>query len=103
MFYRMSPMDSPKLGWRIDDTLTLAEELSQVGVDVMAFAKNGEAFDNVSSSCIQCGICIDVCPMDVLAFDDAPRAAFAAAAKDAPHTAAAAAKLRGRALPVVQT
>lgn len=40
----------------------------QVGVDVMAFARNGESFDNRNTSCIQCGICIDVCPMDVLSF-----------------------------------
>ncbi len=40
----------------------------QVGVDVMAFAKNEAAFDNTNSNCIQCGICIDVCPMDVLSF-----------------------------------
>ena len=45
----------------------------QVGVDVMAFAKNQEPFDNRNSSCIHCGICIDVCPMDVLSFDDSPR------------------------------
>lgn len=41
----------------------------QVGVDVMAFAKDGLPFDNSNSSCIQCGICIDVCPMDVLSFE----------------------------------
>jgi ferredoxin len=35
----------------------------------MAFAKNQEAFDNTNSSCIHCGICIDVCPMGVLSFD----------------------------------
>ena len=34
----------------------------------MAFAKNQEPFDNANSACIQCGICIDVCPMDVLSF-----------------------------------
>lgn len=39
-----------------------------VGVDVMAFAKNGQAFSNKETSCIQCGICITVCPMDVLSF-----------------------------------
>ena len=39
----------------------------QVGVDVMAFAKNQAAFGN-DTACIQCGICIDVCPMDVLSF-----------------------------------
>ncbi len=48
---------------------TMCSRHCQVGVDVMAFAKNAEAFDNRNSSCIQCGICIDVCPMDVLAFD----------------------------------
>ncbi|MBI4816813.1 MAG: NAD(P)-binding domain-containing protein [Deltaproteobacteria bacterium] len=41
----------------------------QVGVDVMSFAKQQQPFDNRSSACIQCGICIDVCPMDVLSFD----------------------------------
>jgi ferredoxin len=35
----------------------------------MAFAKSQQAFDNSKSACIQCGICIDVCPMDVLSFD----------------------------------
>lgn len=40
----------------------------QVGVDVMAFAKNGDSFSNKNSSCIHCGICITVCPMDVLSF-----------------------------------
>jgi NosR/NirI family nitrous oxide reductase transcriptional regulator len=48
---------------------TQCSKFCQVGVDVMAFAKNQESFDNRNSSCIQCGICIDVCPMDVLSFD----------------------------------
>lgn len=52
---------------------TQCSKYCQVGVDVMAFAKNQEAFDNANSACIQCGICIDVCPMDVLSFDDGPR------------------------------
>ncbi|MHC5112815.1 MAG: NAD(P)-binding domain-containing protein [Planctomycetota bacterium] len=42
----------------------------EVGIDVMAFAKNQEPFHNENSSCIQCGICITVCPMDVLSFDN---------------------------------
>lgn len=51
---------------------TMCSRYCQVGVDVMAFAKSGLPFDNRNSSCIQCGICIDVCPMDVLAFDLSP-------------------------------
>ncbi len=35
----------------------------------MAFAKNQQPFDNSNSACIHCGICIDVCPMDVLSFE----------------------------------
>ncbi len=42
----------------------------QVGVDVMAFAKNGEEFSNKNTSCIHCGVCISVCPMDVLSFSN---------------------------------
>ena len=45
---------------------TQCSKFCQVGVDVMAFAKNQESFDNRNSSCIHCGICIDVCPMNVL-------------------------------------
>jgi polyferredoxin len=51
---------------------TQCSKYCQVGVDVMAFAKNQQAFDNKNSSCIQCGICIDVCPMDVLSFSTEP-------------------------------
>jgi len=42
----------------------------EVGIDVMAFAKNQESFSNENSSCIQCGVCVTVCPMDVLSFDN---------------------------------
>ncbi len=42
----------------------------QVGIDVMGFAKNQQEFSNKNSSCIHCGICVTVCPMDVLSFDD---------------------------------
>ncbi len=52
---------------------TQCSKYCQVGVDVMAFAKNQESFDNRNSACIHCGICVDVCPMDVLSFDNAPR------------------------------
>ena len=50
-------------------TCTECSKYCQVGVDVMAFAKNQQPFDNSNSSCIHCGICIDVCPMDVLSFE----------------------------------
>ena len=42
----------------------------EVGIDVMSFAKNQENFSNKNTSCIQCGICITVCPMDVLSFQN---------------------------------
>lgn len=48
---------------------TMCSTYCQVGVDVMAFAKNQQPFGNRESACIQCGICIDVCPMGVLSFD----------------------------------
>ncbi len=45
----------------------------EVGIDVMSFAKNQQSFSNTDTSCIQCGICITVCPMDVLSFDNNAR------------------------------
>lgn len=42
----------------------------EVGIDVMSFAKNQESFGNENTSCIQCGVCVTVCPMDVLSFDN---------------------------------
>lgn len=47
---------------------TLCSRHCQVGIDVMAFARRQQPFDNSNSSCIQCGICVDVCPMKVLSF-----------------------------------
>lgn len=41
----------------------------QVGIDVMSYALKQDVLDNKTSSCIGCGICITVCPMDVLSFD----------------------------------
>jgi NosR/NirI family transcriptional regulator, nitrous oxide reductase regulator len=39
-----------------------------VGIDVMNFALKQESITNANSSCIGCGICVTVCPMDVLSF-----------------------------------
>ena len=43
-----------------------------VGIDVMSFALKQQPIDNVNSSCIGCGICVSVCPMDVLSFGPVP-------------------------------
>ena len=46
----------------------LCTRYCEVGVDVMKFALKGDAFGMWNSSCIGCGICIQVCPTDVLRF-----------------------------------
>ncbi|MDH3745415.1 MAG: NAD(P)-binding domain-containing protein [Acidobacteriota bacterium] len=43
----------------------------QVGIDVMQYALKQETLDNGTSSCIGCGVCVSVCPMDTLSFDNA--------------------------------
>ncbi len=43
-----------------------------VGIDVMSYAIKQEVLDNSTSSCIGCGICVSVCPMDVLSFSAVP-------------------------------
>ncbi|MCH8021716.1 NAD(P)-binding domain-containing protein [candidate division KSB1 bacterium] len=40
----------------------------QVGIDVMNYALKQNVLDNETSSCIGCGICVTVCPMDTLSF-----------------------------------
>jgi NosR/NirI family nitrous oxide reductase transcriptional regulator len=40
----------------------------QVGIPVMQYAMKQEDFGNFNSSCIGCGICVTVCPMDTLSF-----------------------------------
>jgi len=40
----------------------------QVGIDVMQYALKQEVLDNSTSSCIGCGICVSVCPMDTLSY-----------------------------------
>jgi polyferredoxin len=39
-----------------------------VGINVMNFALKQEPITNGNSCCIGCGICVTVCPMDVLSF-----------------------------------
>ncbi|MHC4858690.1 MAG: NAD(P)-binding domain-containing protein [Planctomycetota bacterium] len=43
----------------------------QMGIPVMDFAKRGEAVTLKTSSCIGCGVCVDVCPVDVLHYSEA--------------------------------
>jgi polyferredoxin len=58
----------------------------QVGIDVMGYALKQQVLDNATSSCIGCGICVSVCPMDTLSFGGGkpslvqiqPRSGFAA-------------------------
>ena len=40
----------------------------QVGINVMQYALKQEPLDNATSSCIGCGICVTVCPMDTLSY-----------------------------------
>ncbi|MBI1746585.1 MAG: NAD(P)-binding domain-containing protein [Acidobacteria bacterium] len=44
----------------------------QVGIDVMSYALKQQVLDNHTSSCIGCGICVSVCPMDTLSFGQPP-------------------------------
>ena len=65
-----------KLGWsrfhiHANDKCIACNECSrncQVGIDVMSYALKQDVLDNETSSCIGCGICVTVCPMDVLHF-----------------------------------
>ena len=43
----------------------------QVGIDVMGFALKQEELNSFNTSCIGCGICVTVCPMDTLSFQPA--------------------------------
>ena len=38
----------------------------QMGIEVQRFAQTGTPLHNGNSACIQCGVCVEVCPMDVL-------------------------------------
>ena len=56
---------------RANDKCIACEDCSrncQVGIDVMRFALKQEEITNFNSSCIGCGICVTVCPMNVLSF-----------------------------------
>jgi thioredoxin reductase/polyferredoxin len=44
----------------------------QMGIPVQKFAQMRVDFANHNSACIQCGICVEVCPMDVLTVVRAP-------------------------------
>ena len=46
----------------------------------MSFAMKQDVLDNSNSSCIGCGVCVTVCPMDVLSFEAKPKQLTAAGA-----------------------
>ena len=43
----------------------------QMGIPVHEFALRQHSLNNQNSACIQCGICIEVCPLDVLSIGEA--------------------------------
>jgi len=53
-------------------TCTECSRNCQVGIDVMSFALKQQPITSANSSCIGCGICVSVCPMDVLSFAPVP-------------------------------
>jgi ferredoxin-type protein NapH len=44
----------------------------QMGIDVQGFAEHGLSFDNRATACIQCGVCVEVCPVDCLSLGQKP-------------------------------
>jgi ferredoxin len=44
-----------------------------MGIPVQDFAQKQVTLDNTNSACIQCGICIEVCPLEVLSISDKGR------------------------------
>jgi thioredoxin reductase/polyferredoxin len=54
-------------------TCTECSRNCQVGIDVMSYALKQQVLDNATSSCIGCGICVSVCPMDTLSFASATK------------------------------
>ena len=58
-----------RIAIRADDRCIGCEQCSvhcQMGIDVMKFAQRRLDLTNQNSACIQCGICVEVCPMQVL-------------------------------------
>jgi ferredoxin len=41
-----------------------------LGIDVQGFAEQQAHIDNANSACIQCGMCVQACPMGVLELVD---------------------------------
>jgi polyferredoxin len=54
----------------------------QMGIPVMDFAKMGKPLTLEESSCIGCGVCVDVCPVDVLHYSEAGARAAAPGSRE---------------------
>jgi NosR/NirI family nitrous oxide reductase transcriptional regulator len=63
---------------------TLCSKYCQMGIQVMEFAKSEEDFSNKNSSCIQCGICVTVCPTRNLQHGDWSEERWEKEIKDGP-------------------
>ena len=59
----------------------------QVGINVMDYALKQKTLDNETSSCIGCGICVTVCPMDTLKFGEQAEMNSLPAQKQLPEAA----------------
>jgi len=59
----------------------------QVGIPVMQYALKQDVLSNSTSSCIGCGICVSVCPMDTLSFGGDPKKLLPVVETTAPSTA----------------
>ncbi len=57
----------------------------QVGINVMQYALKQETLDNATSSCIGCGICVSVCPMDTLSYSKQGTTPAKPVASSVPH------------------
>lgn len=72
LFHKAKPKSIPTFGIASRKERCIAcgmcDRYCEVGVGVKAFALKGQFFNMSNSTCINCGICISVCPTRVLSF-----------------------------------
>lgn len=60
-----------RFGIKSNNRCILCSECSnncQMGIDVLEFAKSEDSFSNLETTCIGCGICVSICPVNNLEF-----------------------------------